>query len=82
MFSRVLKNSPGYRACIFPRVPHHRAKASARRLGLALMVAGSIWLAPAAGAQMGRPSLPTPSEHYARFNLRSAALALVPRIAP
>ena len=46
------------------------------------MVAGSIWLAPAAGAQMGRPSLPTPSEHYARFNLRSAALALVPRIAP
>jgi len=47
------------------------------------MVAGSILLAPAAaGAQIGRPSLPTPPEHYAQFDLRSAALALVPRIAP
>ncbi len=87
MSSRVLKNSRGYRAWVFwgrgPGIFQHPAGVSLRRFGLALLVAGSVWLAPAAaGAQSGRPSLPTPPEHYDEYDLRSAALALVPRVAP
>ena len=50
---------------------------------LALLVAGSVWLLPAAaGAQNAPLLLPTPAEHYAEYDLRSAALTLVPRVAP
>ncbi len=60
-----------------------RVLKTSRRFGLAVLVAGSVCLAPAAaGAQNAPLSLPTPPEHYAEYDLRSAALTLVPRIAP